>query len=151
LGEGAFFLTSVKIGQIIDITLSNHGAIVTSKQPRFDPAFIEKQRRSLMKLRATLLNAGKNEEADEGAINSASVGGAMEYEDDAQKMALLELDGELVARDIERAARIDRALQKIEDGTYGFSDLSGQRIPQERLEAVPESIYTVAEQASREK
>jgi DnaK suppressor protein len=136
---------------MIDITLANHGAIVTSKQPRFDPAFIEKQRRSLMKLRATLLKAGKNEEADEGAINAASVGGALEFEDDAQKLALLELDGELVARDIERAARIDRALQKIEDGTYGFSDLSGQRIPQERLEAVPESIYTVAEQASREK
>jgi DnaK suppressor protein len=127
------------------------GAIVTSKQPQFDPAFIEQQRRSLTKLRAALLKAGKNEEADEGAINSSSAGGAREYEDDAQKLALLELDGELVARDLERAARVERALQKIADGTYGFSDLSGQRIPQERLEAVPESIYTVAEQESREK
>jgi RNA polymerase-binding transcription factor len=124
---------------------------VTSKQPKFDPAFIEQQRRSLTKLRAALLKAGRNEEADEGAINSSSAGGAREYEDDAQKMALLELDGELVARDLERAARVERALQKIADGTYGFSDLSGQRIPQERLEAVPESIYTVAEQESREK
>ena len=104
-----------------------------------------------MKLRDALLNAEKNDEADEASINSSSAGGAREYEDDAQKLAMLELDGTLAARDIDRAARVDRALKKIEEGTYGFSDLSGQRIPQERLEAVPESIYTVAEQESREK
>jgi DnaK suppressor protein len=124
---------------------------VTSHQPNFDPAFIEQQRRCLTKLRAALLNAGKNQAADEASINSSNAAGAREYEDDAQKLTMLELDGTLAARDIDRAARVDRALKKIEEGTYGFSDLSGQRIPQERLEAVPESIYTVAEQESREK
>jgi DnaK suppressor protein len=131
--------------------MQSTGAIMTSKQSGFDPAFIEKQRRSLTKLREALLGAEKDQEAEEGTINFSSAGGAREYEDDAQRLTLLELDGELAARDIERAARVERALQKIEDGTYGFSDLSGQRIPQERLEAVPESIYTVAEQESREK
>jgi DnaK suppressor protein len=56
----------------------------------------------------------------------------------------------LIAHDIGWVALIDRALQKIEDGTYGFSDLSGDPIPTERLEAVPDAIYTVAEQEARE-
>jgi len=46
--------------------------------------------------------------------------------------------------------QIERALQKIEDGTYGLSDASGAPIPIERLEAAPEALYTLAEQKSRD-
>jgi DnaK suppressor protein len=41
---------------------------------------------------------------------------------------------------------VERALQKIEEGTYGFSDVSGEQISKGRLEAVPEAIYKVDEQ-----
>jgi DnaK suppressor protein len=117
----------------------------------FDAAFIERQRQSLTKLRASLLRAAKDDEGDEAAINAESGGGgAHEYEDDAQKLAMLELEGNLVARDVQRLEQVDRALKKIEEGTYGASDLSGHLIPRERLEAAPESIYTVAEEKARE-
>jgi len=43
---------------------------------------------------------------------------------------------------------IERALRKIDEGTYGISDVSGERIPRERLDAVPEAIYTLAEQSA---
>jgi DnaK suppressor protein len=122
-----------------------------TKGPKLDAAFIEKQRQGLTKLRASLLGTARNQEGDEGVLNSQTAGGAREYEDDAQKLAMLEVDGALVARDIQRAALVDRALKKIEEGTYGSSDLSGQLIPRERLEAVPESIYTLAEQEARER
>jgi DnaK suppressor protein len=56
-----------------------------------------------------------------------------------------------VVRDLARLERVDRALQKIEEGSYGTSDLSGHLIPRERLEAVPESIYTLAEERARER
>ena len=56
----------------------------------------------------------------------------------------------MVARDMQRLSYVDRALRKIEDGTYGFSDASGDAIPAERLEAMPEAIFTVEEQAARE-
>jgi DnaK suppressor protein len=46
---------------------------------------------------------------------------------------------------------VDRALKKIEEGSYGLSDLSGQIIPRDRLDAVPESIFTLAEENSRER
>src|SRR3712207_6898461 len=45
-----------------------------------------------------------------------------------------------------RLRYVERALQKIEEGTYGLSDDSGQPIPRGRLEAVPEAIRTVEEQ-----
>jgi DnaK suppressor protein len=41
---------------------------------------------------------------------------------------------------------VGRALQKIEEGTYGLSDVSGEQISKGRLEAVPEAIYKVDEQ-----
>jgi len=64
---------------------------------------------------------------------------------------MLELEGNLVARDMARLAQVNRALAKITEGSYGLSDLSGQPIPRERLEAVPEAIFTLAEEKAREK
>jgi DnaK suppressor protein len=123
---------------------------VNSKAERLDKAFIERQRQRLMKLRDELTNATQGEEAEEKEVNSQSSGQAEEYEDDAQRLTALELDGNLVARNLQRLAQVDRALEKISEGTYGLSDASKQAIPKERLEATPESIYTVSEQATRE-
>lgn len=49
-----------------------------------------------------------------------------------------------------RLRTIERALQKIAEGTYGLSDASGKPIPQERLQRVPEAIYTLEEKSARE-
>jgi DnaK suppressor protein len=103
-----------------------------------------------MKLREALLSAVKDAEANEAALKDEGAGGPREYEDDAQKLATLEMEGSLVVRDVERLKWVDRALQKIEEGTYGLSDLSGELIPRERLEAAPESIYTLDEEKALE-
>jgi RNA polymerase-binding transcription factor len=116
-----------------------------------DPAFIEKQRESLMRLRATLIEAAQDAESEEAGVNAQSDSGPVEFEDDAQRLDALERDGTLVAREVDRLQRIDRALEKIDDGTYGLSDVSGEPIPRERLEAVPEALDTVDEEADREK
>jgi RNA polymerase-binding transcription factor DksA len=55
----------------------------------------------------------------------------VEYEDDAQRLATLELDGNLVARTARRLTQVDRALAKIAEGTYGLSDASNHAIPME--------------------
>lgn len=39
-----------------------------------------------------------------------------------------------------------RALQKVEEGTYGYSDISGEFIGEERLEAIPYATLTLEEQ-----
>ena len=52
-----------------------------------------------------------------------------------------------IGEQVERRLReVDRALQKVEEGTYGLSDDSGETIPRGRLEAVPEALRTVEEQ-----
>jgi DnaK suppressor protein len=51
------------------------------------------------------------------------------------------------AYDRDLVERIDRALQRIEEGTYGISEVSGQPIPTERLEAVPWATTLVDEEA----
>src|SRR3954465_6097228 len=40
----------------------------------------------------------------------------------------------------EMLARLDRALAKLDDGTYGRCDECGDEIPAPRLEALPESV-----------
>jgi DnaK suppressor protein len=120
------------------------------KAPILDSAFIDRQRQQLTRLREQLLRATQAGEAEEAGIRSQSLGEAHESEDDAQKMALLETDGNAVERSVERLARIERALRKIDDGTYGVSDASGEPIARERLEAIPEAIYTLAEVKAQE-
>ena len=110
---------------------------------RFDQSFIQKQRRRLMELRAQLRDATRNGEAEETSLNSQSQGEPNEFEDDAQKLAMLDVEGTLVAHDLRRLAQVERALAKIEDGTYGLSDSSGRPISKERLEAMPEAIDAV--------
>jgi DnaK suppressor protein len=47
--------------------------------------------------------------------------------------------------------QIDRALEKIEEGTYGICDISNEEIPLKRLEAVPYACMTVKAQEKLEK
>jgi DnaK suppressor protein len=123
---------------------------MSTGKSRLDAAFIEKQREYLVRLRASLRQAAQSSETEEAEVENESTGGAREYEDDAQKLAALELDGNLFVRDTGRLARVERALTKIAEGTYGLSDLSGQPIPRERLEAVPEAICTRNEEQELE-
>jgi RNA polymerase-binding protein DksA len=47
--------------------------------------------------------------------------------------------------DRELLARIDRALSRLDAGTYGVSEVSGRPIPIERLEALPTATTLVDE------
>lgn len=111
-----------------------------------DTAFVEQQRRRLLQLRATLLAAAESTRSEEGGVRAQRVDDAVEYEDDAQALDSLERDGNLVVRDLARLEQVNRALRKIDEGSYGKSDKSGEPIPRERLEAVPEAVYTIREE-----
>jgi RNA polymerase-binding protein DksA len=49
------------------------------------------------------------------------------------------------ARDQKELTQVKRALNRIEQGTYGLSEVSGKPIPLERLEAVPHATTLVDE------
>lgn len=50
---------------------------------------------------------------------------------------------ELTHQEIDILKQVDRALEKIEEGTYGICDLSGEEIPIRRLDAMPYANLTV--------
>lgn len=47
--------------------------------------------------------------------------------------------------------QIERALQKIDENTYGICDITGNEIPKKRLEAMPYATMTVDAQDKLEK
>jgi DnaK suppressor protein len=112
-----------------------------------EQAFLDRQHARLLKLHAEISSTIEAEEAEETEVQAQSLGSAQEAEDDAQRLSLLDVEGTLVRQNMERLPIIERALAKIEDGTYGFSDSSGKPIPRERLEAMPEAINTAEEDA----
>jgi DnaK suppressor protein len=121
-----------------------------STNSRLDHAFLERQKHALTLLRNRILQVRRGQEGEQANVNSELSGQAREYEDDAQKLASLELQDNLSAADDDRLSNIERALQKIEDGTYGLSEGSGAPISIERLQASPEALYTLEEQKARD-
>jgi len=68
----------------------------------------------------------------------------------AQPLAAEGLDDSIADTLRDRLEAIERALQRLDDGTYGLSVRSGEPIPDERLEADPAAELTVAEAAQAE-
>ena len=63
----------------------------------------------------------------------------------AQSLAEQGVDDAVATGLRDRLAALDRALQRVEDGSYGRSVRSGAPIPDERLEADPAAELTVQE------
>lgn len=77
-----------------------------------------------------------------------------EGEEDTTDLATSLMDKEMdmnVEEEVEETlAAIEHALQKIEDGTYGICDVSGENIPKARLELIPWASLTAQMQAMAE-
>ena len=67
--------------------------------------------------------------------------------DDASELFEQERDAGLAEELREELAAVERAEQRLMQGTYGLSVESGEPIPDDRLEAVPWAERTVEEQA----
>ncbi|MEO6908082.1 MAG: TraR/DksA C4-type zinc finger protein [Abditibacteriaceae bacterium] len=87
----------------------------------------------------------------ENAIPEEGEGGG---EEDTADMASALMDKEMdqsVEDEIgDMLTQVDHALTKIEEGTYGICDISGNAIPKSRLEAIPWASLTVECQALAE-
>ncbi|MGF6772239.1 DnaK suppressor protein [Paraburkholderia sp. GAS199] len=112
--------------------------------------FIARQRARLQALRQELVGGEVGTLDEERAAGELHGDEPHEYEEGAQDLAQKEIDQSLNDVNDQRIGDIVRALQKIDEGTYGLSDESGDPIPQARLEVMPEAILTVAEQERRE-
>lgn len=116
-----------------------------------DKEFIEQQQRRLLDRKAELERMQR--EAQEVARERSQ-----EYQDtqadsgdESQYLFEREVDATLSQQFGQELEDVNRALEKIEEGTYGLSDRSGEPIPRGRLEAMPEALYTIEEQQRRER
>jgi DnaK suppressor protein len=74
--------------------------------------------------------------------------GVGDIEDEASLLYDREAEIDENARDRKELAQVNRALERIERGTYGVSEVSGKPIPIERLEALPYATTLVDERPS---
>jgi DnaK suppressor protein len=118
--------------------------------PHLSREFVERQRERLEGLRRQLLGAEQTTLARDRTRQEEHGAEVHDLEDSAQEMARQEIAQALHDVDEPRLQAIERALQKIEQGTYGFSDLSGAPIPLERLVSTPEAFLTLDEERRQE-
>ncbi|MGI8450296.1 MAG: TraR/DksA family transcriptional regulator [Streptosporangiaceae bacterium] len=73
-----------------------------------------------------------------------------DIDDPAQSLTQQGMDDAIAESLRDRLGALERAEQRLSDGTYGRSVQSGQPIPDARLEADPAAELTVEEAAARE-
>jgi len=117
-----------------------------------DKEFVEKQRQRLHELHAELSRMVEGLEEDQ-QDRAVSEGDMTENDsgDMSQSLFTREMDATVEQTIEKRLQSVQRALQKVDEGTYGFCDDTGEQIPRGRLEVVPEAIYTVEAQQRRER
>src|SRR5258708_21749072 len=122
---------------------------MSEQQGTLSDEFIAQQRKRLLALRLELLGGEENTIADERTAEEQHGDEAQEFEDEAQGMAQNEVNQALHDVNDQRISDIERALQKIDERTYGLSDASVDPILNARLEGAPEEILTVQDQSRR--
>jgi DnaK suppressor protein len=117
-----------------------------------DKEFVEKQRQRLHELHAELSRMVEGLEEDQ-QDRAVSEGDMTENDsgDMSQSLFTREMDATVEQTIEKRLQSVQRALQKVDEGTYGICDDTGEQIPRGRLEVVPEAIYTVEAQQRRER
>lgn len=111
-----------------------------------ETAFLVSQRARLLALRTDLSRMTQNDAEEARLVLSADQDHANESEDRAQDLTIAENDQMLSNELAQQRGAIDRALVKLDEGTYGISDVSGLPIPLERLQAFPQAVTRISEE-----
>ena len=115
----------------------------------FDAKFLKTQKDSLFDERAKLVGQAVRLEDEANSLIEDGEMGDVQFDDESGEGDTMVVERErdlaLSAQARQTVADIDDALVRIANGTYGYSTLSGQPIPRERLEAIPWATELVEE------
>ncbi len=118
-------------------------------KPAFDAKFLEEQRQSLFEERLNLIGSAERLEGEAAALMEDLDPGDVQFDDESGEGDSLVVERErdlaLSGQARQMIADIDAALQRLENGTYGLSTVSGRPIPKERLRAIPWATELVEE------
>ena len=110
--------------------------------------FLERQRQLLLDERATYVRQADELKAQADSLALEHEPGDVQFDEEGGEGGTANIDRELdmMLSSQARAAveEIDRALAKIDAGTYGRCERCGTEIPEARLEALPHAALCVA-------
>ena len=103
--------------------------------------FQEAQKKMLLEERERMTRHSEVLKAEADSLALDREAGDTQFDDESGEGDTLAVERErdlvLSAQAQQTVAEIDHALAKLEDGTYGICEVSGQPIPKERLRAIP--------------
>jgi len=113
----------------------------TRKKSSFDSKFLERMRKLLLVERDTYERQAKQLRAEADSLVMDLDPGDVQFDEESGEGDTIAVergrDLALAAKALEMIEEIDHALTKFDEGTYGICEVSGEPIPQERLEAIP--------------
>jgi RNA polymerase-binding protein DksA len=117
-------------------------------------AFVKKQKARLLELKDSLVDSVSgmaNETLRARAEGSEASAFGMHQADAGSDAYDRDFALSLLSKEQDALYEIEEALKRIEQGTYGICEMSGEKIPQARLEARPFARFTVDCQAEYER
>jgi RNA polymerase-binding transcription factor DksA len=111
------------------------------KSTHFDSKFLERMRKLLHVERDTYERQARQLRAEADSLVMDMDPGDVQFDEESGEGDTIAVergrDLALAARAMEMIEEIDHALSKFDQGTYGICEVSGEPIPEERLEAIP--------------
>lgn len=111
------------------------------KKSAFDSKFLERMRKLLHVERDTYERQARQLRAEADSLVMDLDPGDVQFDEESGEGDTIAVergrDLALAAKALEMIEEIDHALSKFDEGTYGICEVSGEPIPQERLEAIP--------------
>ena len=110
-------------------------------KPRFDAKFLEDMRRKLLKERAKYLHSAEEYQAEAESLLATREPGDVQFDEEGGEGTTVAVERErdlaLSSQARHTVSQIDAALERIDNGTYGYCITSGAPIPIARLRAIP--------------
>lgn len=114
----------------------------------YDPSFLEEMKAMLVQMRKELLKDVIRSVKEESDHLRFDVG---DFYDHASEDRQRELALTLSNRERNKLVHIDDSLKRIEDGTYGFCEVTGEKIGEDRLRAMPFTTLSIEAQEEMER
>lgn len=110
-------------------------------KPRFGDKTIEEMRRKLLKERAKYLHSAEEYQAEAESLLATREPGDVQFDEEGGEGNTVAVERErdlaLSGQARQTVKQIDAALERIDNGTFGYCVTSGEPIPIARLRAIP--------------
>ena len=132
-----------------DVATVKRAAPAPKTKPKGDRvAFFAKQRELLLEERRSYISSAEALKAQADSLALEHEPGDVQFDEEGGEGGTANVDREidlyLSGQARATVVEIDRALQKIEDGTYGVCEQCGDHIPDARLQALPYAALCVS-------